>query len=107
LRSHRAAWVLSDQAWMPSPLYLAQKLDAATGPFGYIRLVGDRNEVDRLTKKLDHIVIDRQDQIHADAEAIKLMAKRVPVLAFVNNHFARYALETVRELTERLRGKKP
>jgi uncharacterized protein YecE (DUF72 family) len=102
LRSHRAAWVLSDQAWMPSPLYIAQKFDAATGPFGYVRLLGDRNEVDRLTQTLDHIVVDRQDQIHADAEAIKLMAKRVPVLAFVNNHFAGYAPETIRQLTEEL-----
>jgi uncharacterized protein YecE (DUF72 family) len=102
LRSHRAAWVLSDQAWMPSPLYLVQKLEAATGPFGYVRLLGDRKEVD----KLDHIVIDRQDQIEEDADAIKLMAKRVPVLAFVNNPFAGYAPETVRELTERLRRKK-
>jgi uncharacterized protein YecE (DUF72 family) len=106
LRSHHAAWVLSDQAWMPSPLFVAQRLDAATGPFGYIRLLGDRKEVDSLTKKLDHVVIDRQDQIQADAEAIKLMAKRVPVLAFVNNHFAGYGPETVRDLTERLRRKK-
>lgn len=102
LRSHRAAWVLSDQAWMPSPLYIGQKFDAVTGPFGYVRLLGDRNEVDRLTQTLDHTVIDRQDQIHADAEAIKRMAKRVPVLAFVNNHFAGYAPETIRQLTEAL-----
>jgi uncharacterized protein YecE (DUF72 family) len=107
LRSRRATWVLSDQAWMPSPLYIVQKHDAATGRFGYVRLLGDRNEVDRLTKKLDHVVVDRQDQIDADAEAIKLLAKRVPVLAFVNNHFAGYAPETVRELTERLKGEKP
>ena len=106
LRSHRASWVLSDQAWMPSPLSLAQKLDPATGPFGYVRLLGDRKEVDKLTKKLDHVAIDRQDQIEEDAEAIRLLAKRVPVLAFVNNHFAGYAPETVRELTERLRHKK-
>jgi len=75
--------------------------------FGYVRLLGDRKEVDSLTKKLDHVVVDRQDQIEADAEAIKLMAKRVPVLAFVNNHFAGYAPETVQVLTERLRRKKP
>jgi uncharacterized protein YecE (DUF72 family) len=105
LRSHQASWVLSDQAWMPSPLSIVQKLDAATGPFGYIRLLGDRNEVDRLTKKLDHIVVDRQDQVHADAEAIKLLAKRVPVLAFVNNHFAGYAPETVSQLAEALAKK--
>jgi uncharacterized protein YecE (DUF72 family) len=98
LRSRRAAWVLSDQAWMPSPLSVVQKLDVATGPFAYIRLLGDRAEVDRLTKTLDHIVVDRQDQLHADAEAIRLLAKRVPVLAFVNNHFAGYAPETLRQL---------
>jgi hypothetical protein len=45
---------------------------------------------------------DKQDQIHADAEAIKLLAKRVPVLAFVNNHFAGYAPETLRQLAEAL-----
>jgi uncharacterized protein YecE (DUF72 family) len=100
LRAHRAAWVLSDQAWMPSPLYILQRLDAATGPFGDVRLLGDRNEVHRLTKKLDHIVDDRQDQLQADAEAIKLLAKRGPVLAFVNNHFAGDASETLRQLLE-------
>jgi uncharacterized protein YecE (DUF72 family) len=102
LRAHKAAWVLSDQTWMPSPLYIAKKLDAVTGPFGYLRLLGDRAEVDRLTSTLDHIVVDRQDQIHADAEAIKLLAKRVPVLAFINNHFAGYAPETLRQLQEAL-----
>ena len=85
---------------MPSPLYIAQKLDTATGPFGYIRLLGDREEVDQLTKKLDHVVVDRQDQIEADAEAIKLLAKRVPVLAFVNNHFAGYAPQNAQLLHE-------
>jgi len=52
---------------MPSPLYIAQKLDTATGPFGYIRLLGDREEVDQLTKKLDHVVVDRQDQASSQA----------------------------------------
>jgi uncharacterized protein YecE (DUF72 family) len=90
---------------MPSPLYITQKLEAVTGPFAYIRLLGDRAEVDRLTKKLDHIVVDRQDQLHADAQAIRLLAKRVPVLAFINNHFAGYAPETLRQLQEALSSK--
>jgi hypothetical protein len=61
-------------------------------------LLGDREAVDALTPKLDHIVIDRGDQIAADAEAIGLLRQRVPVVAFVNNHFAGYAPETVRQL---------
>jgi len=47
---------------------------------------------------LDHIVIDRGDQVAADAQAIAQLRQRVPVLAFVNNHFAGYAPETVRQL---------
>jgi hypothetical protein len=33
-----------------------------------------------------------------DAEAIGLLRKRVPVVAFVNHHFAGYAPETARQL---------
>jgi uncharacterized protein YecE (DUF72 family) len=98
LRRHKAVWVLPDQAWMPSPLSLVQKLDVVTGPFAYVRLLGDREAVDALTKTLDHIVIDRGAQVAEDAEAIRWLRGRVPVLALVNNHFAGYAPETVRQL---------
>jgi uncharacterized protein YecE (DUF72 family) len=102
LREHQASWVLSDQAWMPTPLFVARKVDAVTGPFGYVRLLGDRAEVDRLTKTLDHVVIERRDQIEADGQVIREFSGRVPVLAFVNNHFAGYAPETIRQLLETL-----
>ena len=69
-----------------------------TGPFAYVRLLGDREAVDALTKTLDHVVIDRGGQVAADAQAIRLLWQRVPVVAFVNNHFAGYAPETVRQL---------
>ncbi len=98
LRRHNAVWVLPDQAWMPSPLSVVEKIDVVTGPFAYVRLLGDREAVDALTPKLDHIVIDRGDQLAADAKVIKMLRERVPVLAFVNNHFAGYAPETVRQL---------
>jgi hypothetical protein len=75
-----------------------QRLDAVTGPFGYVRLLGDREAVDALTKTLDHIVIDRGPAVEADARAIQALRQRVPVVAFVNKHFAGYAPETVRQL---------
>ena len=98
LRRHGAIWVLPDQAWMPSPLSVVQQFDAVTGPFAYVRLLGDREAVDALTPTLDHVVIDRGGQVREDAEAIKLLSKRVPVVAFVNNHFAGFAPETLRQL---------
>jgi hypothetical protein len=59
LRRHNAVWALPDQAWMSSPLSVVQRLDAVTGPFAYVRLLGDHEAVDALTPTLDHIVIDR------------------------------------------------
>ena len=50
---------------------------------------------------LKHL-FDRGEQVKADAEAIKLLAERVPVVAFVNNHFAGFAPETLRQLAELL-----
>jgi hypothetical protein len=52
----------------------------------------------RRTPTLDHIVIDRGAQVADDAQAIRDLRQRVPVVAFVNNHYAGYAPETVRQL---------
>jgi uncharacterized protein YecE (DUF72 family) len=100
LRRHGAAWVLPDQAWMPSPLSVVSGTDAVTGPLGYVRLLGDRAAVDARTGTLDHIVIDRSEQVAADVQAIRHLSERVPVLVFVNNHFAGHAPATIRQLRE-------
>jgi uncharacterized protein YecE (DUF72 family) len=95
---HNAVWVLPDQVWMPSPLSVVGPLDVVTGPFAYLRLLGDRAAVDALTPTLDHIVLDRTGLVAEDARAIRMLRQRVPVVAFVNNHFAGYAPETARQL---------
>jgi uncharacterized protein YecE (DUF72 family) len=102
LRNHGVTWVLADQAWMPMPEEMVRKLDAVTGPFGYIRLLGDRKAVDDLTPTLNRTVIDRSEQIRSDARAAKLMAIKVPVVVFVNNHFSGYAHDTVRDFQKAL-----
>jgi uncharacterized protein YecE (DUF72 family) len=102
LRSHKAAWVIADQAWTPPPLKLVEKLDVITGPFGYFRLLGDRKAVDDLTSTLDHVVIDRMAQIESDAQAIRRVSERVPVMAYVNNHYEGFAQETVARLLQAL-----
>ena len=58
----------------------------------------DREAVDALTPTLDHIVIDRSPQVEMDARAIQVLRQRVPVVAFVNNHYAGCASETARQL---------
>jgi hypothetical protein len=60
--------------------------------------------VDALTKTLNRTGIDRMDQIEADARALRLPAGRVPVLVFVNSHFAGYAPDTTRKMAATLGG---
>jgi hypothetical protein len=60
--------------------------------------LGDREAVDALTPMLDHIVIDRGARVAEDARAIRVLRQRVPVVGFVNNHYAGYAPETARQL---------
>jgi hypothetical protein len=47
---------------------------------------------------LDHIAIDRGEQVADGARAINILRQWVPVVAFVNKHFAGYAPETARQL---------
>ena len=70
----------------------------------YIRLLGDKKAVDDLTAKVEHIVIDRSKQIADDAKVIKQLSRSVPVIVAVNNHFAGYSPETIRELMEALKA---
>ena len=98
LRRHNAVWVLPDLAWMPTPLSVVERLDVVTGPFAYLRLLGDRAAVDARTKTLDHIVIDRGEQVAEDAQAIRILRQRLPVVAFMNNLYAGYAPKTARQL---------
>jgi hypothetical protein len=76
---------------MAPPLDLVQTPDAVTGPLAYVRLPGDREAVGALTPTLTPVVLDRGAQVAADAEAIRWLRGRVPVVAFVNNHFAGFA----------------
>jgi uncharacterized protein YecE (DUF72 family) len=102
VRTPDSARLAADQVWMPSPLDVVRKVDAVTGPFAYVRLLGDRNAVDALTPTLDHTVIDRSEQLRADAEAIRQLSGRVRVFVYVNNHFAGYAPATVEQLRRAL-----
>ena len=60
--------------------------------------MGDRAAVDALTPTLDHIVIDRGAEVEMDARATRVLRQRVPVVEFVNNHYAGYAPEAARQL---------
>jgi uncharacterized protein YecE (DUF72 family) len=53
---------------------------------------------------LNRTVIDRSEQLQSDARTAKLISINVPVVVFVNNHFAGYAHDTVATLLATLKN---
>jgi uncharacterized protein YecE (DUF72 family) len=101
LRKHNVGLVLVDQAWMPHGDEVAKLFDPVTADFVYIRLLGDRKEIEALTKRWDQVVIDRDDRLRRWAELIYDMAKRdLVTLTYSNNHYAGYAPATAYRLQE-------
>lgn len=99
LARHDVSFVLVDQAWMPHGDELAEAFDVVTAPPVYIRLLGDRNAIEAITKTWDKEVIDHADRLERWARLVVGFMKRgIKSLVFVNNHYAGHAPTTVRRL---------
>jgi uncharacterized protein YecE (DUF72 family) len=103
LRDHGASLVLTEQTWMPRPAEVVAKLDPVTGPLGFVRLLGDRDAIEKVTTTWDKLVFDRSAELAETAEVISVMARRVPVVVFANNHYAGHSPATALQL-DRLLG---
>lgn len=96
LRAQNVALALQDQAWMPMPG--AMKFDYVTAPFSYVRLLGDRKEIEAVTRTWDKVVVDRSKQIPVWTDVCqKIMRRGVDTFVYVNNHYSGYAPATVAE----------
>lgn len=99
LASHGVALVLVDQAWMPHGDEVASRMDVATGDHVYVRLLGDRKAIEKVTTTWDREVIDHGDRLARWAALlVRLEARGLDVLVYVNNHYAGHAPATVRRL---------
>jgi uncharacterized protein YecE (DUF72 family) len=94
--------VLADQAWMPPPPEVLARHDRMTGPFLYVRLLGDRKGIKEVTTTWDKIVLDRTDWLSALADALGRLPIKGDVIVFANNHFGGHAPATCRELNRLL-----
>jgi uncharacterized protein YecE (DUF72 family) len=102
LRSHNTALTLAEKNWMPRPREIADKVDPVTGPLSFIRLLGDRDGIEKITTTWDQVVVDRSAELAETAGVIESIARRVPVIIFAMNHYAGHAPGTVRELRQLL-----
>ena len=98
LRDHKASFTLTDQTWMPRPAEVVAKIDPVTGPIGMVRLLGDREAMEKITTTWDQVVLDRSADLAATAGIIESMAARVPVAVFLNNHYAGHSPASARDL---------
>jgi uncharacterized protein YecE (DUF72 family) len=98
LRRHGVAAAVVEHAWLPPMDKLVAQHDVVTGPYAYVRLLGDRSGIERITKSWDQVVVDRTADLRRVAEALRQVAARAEVLVFVNNHYAGHAPESCRAL---------
>ena len=83
---------------MPTPAEVAERTDPITGPFSFVRLIGDREAIEKVATSWDRVVVDRSAELAETAEVVRALASRVPVVVFANNHYAGHSPTTVRDL---------
>ncbi len=101
LRERDVSLTIVDQAWMPHGDELEGKLDFVTAPVVYLRLLGDRKRIEAITKTWDKEVIDQNERLDRWVTfLVRRVKDGVPVLVFVNNHYAGHAPATATRLRE-------
>jgi uncharacterized protein YecE (DUF72 family) len=94
LRHHGVALALQDRSWMPMPWDYG--FDPLTADFTYIRWLGDRKEIETLTKSWDKTIVDRARQLKTWVDYLQPIKKRgITVFAYANNHYAGHGPATV------------
>ena len=100
-RESGVSFTLVDQAWMPHGDEVVSRFDVATGPECYIRLLGDRKQIEKITKTWEKEVIPHDGRMQRWARLIADMVKQGrKTLVYVNNHYAGHAPATVRRLKD-------
>jgi uncharacterized protein YecE (DUF72 family) len=102
LRRHGAVATLVEHAWLPPIDQVLDKFDPLTGPFSYVRLIGDREAIEKTTTRWNEVVVDRAADLARIAGALRRIAQHAELLVFVNNHYAGHAPRTCRDLRAQL-----
>jgi uncharacterized protein YecE (DUF72 family) len=90
--------VLVDHPWMPTIPEMVKRFDVVTGKSVYVRLIGDREAIEKQTKSWEKVVVDRTEALKKTAEALQQISARTDVIVFVNNHYAGHAPGTLAQL---------
>ncbi len=96
LHNAKIPLALIDHPWMSPPGELFARDGVLTGPFAYIRWLGDRYKMEQMTRTWNETLVDREADLQRWVPHILgLLERRFPIFAYVNNHYAGYAPGTV------------
>jgi len=99
LREYNVALALTDTSFMPRPWEMSEKFDLVTTDFVYVRWLGDRHGIEKITRVWDRTVVDRTEELRNWVDIFKTMVankKIVKLFAFANNHFSGNGPSTVK-----------
>ena len=90
LREYNVALALTDTSFMPRPWEMKETFDLVTTDFVYVRWLGDRHGIEKITRVWDRTVVDRSEELRNSVDIFKTMVadkKILKVFAFSNNHY--------------------
>lgn len=97
LREKNVPLALISHPWMWPPVELFERVDPATSPFTYVRLLGDRYAIERLTKTWGKLIIDRRDELSDwAAQCYRIQRGGKTIFFFANNHYAGHGPGTLK-----------
>jgi uncharacterized protein YecE (DUF72 family) len=105
LRARNVPLACIDHAWMPSPDQLQATKGLVTSDLLYIRMLGDRYGIEKITKTWEREVIDQNWRIASWADWIAQLLPDLEVFAFANNHFAGFAPASIERLRRELEAR--
>jgi uncharacterized protein YecE (DUF72 family) len=91
LREYNTALALTDTSFMPRPWEMKVKLDLVTTDFLYVRWLGDRHGIEKVTQVWDKTVVDRKDDLKHWVDILQELIfnkKLRKTFLFANNHYA-------------------
>lgn len=100
LRRYRVALVLLDHPWFYRVDQLLKKPGALTAEFCYVRWLGDRRAIEAKTTRWDALIVDRSKEMRGWIEALRPIVESRPVVGYFNNHYAGYAIGSIRRFRE-------
>src|SRR5882762_7132635 len=99
LGEYNVALALTDTSFMPRPWEMKEQFELVTADFAYVRWLGDRHGIEKITQVWDKTVVDRKDDLKHWVTVLKelVLNKQIRKLfAFANNHYGGHAPATVK-----------